>query len=126
MQTCCVTHRGAHPHVGVDVLAVDDPAVAGGLLGAELLLEAVVALGQRVERAVLLARAVAVHVHLVLYVALQQSGHLGVRVCKRYNIYDFLFLKRKRELSLRVWYIFFSVENLLVLKFIFCLYSHKS
>lgn len=87
-----MTHRGAHPHVGVDVLAVDDPAVAGGLLGAELLLVAVVPLGQRVERAVLLARAVAVHVHLVLHVALQQPRHLRIRVCRTILLTIFMCL----------------------------------
>lgn len=74
-----LTHRRADPHVGVEVLAVDDPAPALVLLVAELLHVAAVVLGEGVEGAVLLARGVAVHVHFVLHVALQQPRHFGIR-----------------------------------------------
>lgn len=72
------SYRFADPHIGVDVVAVDDPALADGLLRAELLLEAAVVFGQGVVTAVLPAGAVWVHVHLVFHVSLEQSGHLLV------------------------------------------------
>lgn len=64
-------HRLAYPHVGVDVLAADDPALALGLLRAEhLLVITRVLLGECVEGTVFFARLVGVHVHFVFYVAL--------------------------------------------------------
>jgi hypothetical protein len=75
-----LTVRGTHPHVRVDVLAVDDFAVAASLPLAPQVLVAAVALGVAVFGAVLPTGSFGVEVHLVLDVALQQLGHFHVRV----------------------------------------------
>lgn len=72
------TYRRADPHIGVDVLAIQYLAVAPALLRAKLILIATVHLGVSVVSAVLLTRTVAVQVHLVYDVSLEQLRQLGV------------------------------------------------
>lgn len=75
----CGTDRRADPHVRVDVLAIDELAVAALLSGAELILIASVDFGVAVVTAVLLAARLGIHVNLVDNVSLEYLLQLGER-----------------------------------------------
>jgi hypothetical protein len=66
----CITHRLAHPHIGVDVPAVNQLAIATWLFGTDLTVVAAMALGITVVCTVLPAGGLTVHVHLILNLAL--------------------------------------------------------
>lgn len=66
-----VTHRRTDPHIAVNVITTNNPSLAHLLLGAVQVLEAAAILAQGEVCAVLPARSVRVHVHLVLDVALE-------------------------------------------------------
>lgn len=72
------TNRGADPHIGIDVLAIQYLAVTATLLCTELILIATIHLGVSVITAVLFTRVVAVQIHFVHDVSLEQLLQLGV------------------------------------------------
>lgn len=74
------THRWTNPHVRIHVLTIQNLARTPRLFRTVHVLEAAMVLGERVRRAILAARLIRIHVHLVLDVSLQQPGDRFVRL----------------------------------------------